>query len=79
MFNFGPFFALHVYSILTHFPPYMFILAYTFIRNTRVHGNCLNNKYKLRTFPSIFIFEADLGVKFEELELAVPNLEDIDE
>ena len=31
------------------------------------------------TFPSILRLEDDLGVKTEELELAVPNLEDIDE
>ena len=30
--------SLHVYSILTHFPPYMFIKPYTFIRQVRVGG-----------------------------------------
>ena len=31
------------------------------------------------TFPSILRLDEDLGVKTDELELAVPNLEDIDE
>ena len=30
-------------------------------------------------FPSILKFDEDLGVKFDEVEFAVPNLEDIEE
>ena len=34
---------------------------------------------EIHTFPSILRLEEDLGVRTDELELAVPNLEDIDE
>ena len=39
----------------------------------------LNLKILNITFPSILRLDEDLGVKTDELELAVPNLEDIDE
>ena len=51
----------------------IFIITYNLKPYLNLHLN-LNI-----TFPSILRLDEDLGVKTDELELAVPNLEDIDE